>query len=102
MKKSQERLVAVILGAVFVAAILIIAIFIKTPTEFQYFVFRSILSISAAGFVAFTPGFIDVTIPKVARAGGALAVFLIVYFYSPAVLPPEPSVSMSLENPSDQ
>ena len=81
--KSTERLLALIFGVVFVAAILALAVFIPTPSPFQYTVFRIVLALAAAGFVSMTPGFLEVNIPNFVRAGGALAVFVIVYFYDP-------------------
>ena len=84
--KSSERKVAVICGVVFVAIILVVAIFIPSPTRFQYNVFRIVLALAAAGFVSMTPGFIEAKVGNVIRAGGALAVFVIVYFYAPAAL----------------
>ncbi|WP_114950810.1 hypothetical protein [Sphingosinicella terrae] len=84
--KSQERLIAVACGVVFVAAILVIALFIPSPTAFQYTVFRIVLALAAAGFVSMTPGFIEAQVGNFVRAGGALAVFIIVFFYAPAAL----------------
>lgn len=86
MSKILERYLAFSSGVIFVATILLIAIYIPTPTRFQEQIFRIVLSVSAAGFVTFTPGFIEITISNWIRAGGALAVFLIVYFYNPASL----------------
>lgn len=86
VQKSTERLIAVICGVVFVAAILALAVAIPNPTRFQEQVFRIVLSLAAAGFVSMTPGFLQVTISNWIRAGGALAVFVIVYFYNPASL----------------
>jgi hypothetical protein len=86
MSKSSERLLALIFGVVFVAAILTIALVVKEPTQFQYTVFRIVLSIAAAGFVSMTPGFLQVAVSNWIRAGGALAVFVIIYFWNPAAL----------------
>jgi hypothetical protein len=86
MSKVTERLIALFCGVVFVTAILVIAIFNPLPTAFQYAVFRIILALAAAGFVSMTPGFIEANIGANIRAGGALAVFCIVYFYAPAAL----------------
>ena len=86
MAKSTERLIALACGVIFVAAILTLAVFIPTPSPFQYQVFRIVLALAAAGFVSMTPGFLQVTISTWMRAGGALAVFVIVYFYNPATL----------------
>lgn len=86
MNKSSERLIALIFGVIFVSAILGIALFIPSPTAFQYTVFRIVLALAAAGFVSMTPGFIEAKVGTFLRAGGALAVFAVVYFYAPAAL----------------
>lgn len=82
--------VAVSSGIVFLIAILLIAIFFPDPTNFQYTVFRIILALAAAAFATVIPGIIEVNINKMLKATGALAVFVIVYFYSPANLVVQP------------
>ena len=74
-------------GVVFVAVLLLIAIKIPRPTPFQYTVFRIVLALAAAGVAAFIPGLIGVEMSSAIKAGGAMAVFVIVYFYSPAAMP---------------
>jgi hypothetical protein len=86
VSKSTERLIALISGVIFVAAILALAVAFPKPEPFQYLVFRIVLSIAAAGFVSMTPGFLQITISNWIRAGGALAVFVIIFFYNPASL----------------
>lgn len=86
MKKPQERIVAFVFGVVFVLLIMAIALWLPNPTPFQYTVFRIVLALAAAGVAAMLPGFLEVTVKTWIRAGGALAVFVIVYFYSPAGL----------------
>jgi hypothetical protein len=86
MIKSDEKKLAYGFGVVFVVVLLIIAIFYPNPTEFQYTVFRIVLALAAAGVAAMFSGFLEVTVNKWIRAGGALAVFAIVYFYAPAAL----------------
>lgn len=44
------------------------------------------LALAAGGIAATIPGFIDVRVGAAIRAGGALAVFVVVYFFSPANL----------------
>lgn len=73
-------------GGAILVTILVIAIRFPHPTSFQYTVFRIVLAIAAAGVAALIPGFIDVTVSDFVRAGGALAVFAVVYFFSPAAL----------------
>jgi hypothetical protein len=72
-------------GITFLAVLLFIAKFFPDPTPFQYTIFRVVLALSAAGVAALTPHFLDINIPGI-RAGGAFAVFVLVYSYSPASL----------------
>lgn len=90
MTSSQERLVAVLFGAAFLIALLVLAIAFPQPTAFQYLVFRVVLAVAAAGFVSMTPGFLNITLSNWLKAGGALAVFVVVYFFSPAALVANP------------
>src|ERR1700685_3870916 len=84
--KSHERKAAFLFGTVFVAIFLVVALFLPKPSPFQYSFFRIILALAAAGVAAFIPGFINVSVKGSVRAGGALAVFVIVYFFNPAKL----------------
>ena len=86
MTESQltQLILATVFGFVFLSLILAVAIFIPNPTVFQYQVFRITLALAAAGIAAVIPGVLDVRIPNIATATGALGVFVIVYFYSPA------------------
>jgi len=84
-------------GSIFVALMLIIAIFIKDPSPFQYFVFRAVLAISAAAFAAVIPGILNLKLGTWLQAGGAFAVLVLVYLFSPANLvtspPPTPPIT---------
>ncbi len=89
-----------VFGVVFLATMLVVAIRFPTPTEFQILVFRVVLALSAAGVGAIVPGFITVNIPHYIRAGGALALFIVVFKLNPPTLvspvllpgPPQPWV----------
>ena len=79
MKKQHERLLAYGFGVVFVGLVLSLAVLIPEPTAFQYTVFRIVLALSAAGVATMIPGFLQVEVGPKLRAGGALAVFVVVY-----------------------
>jgi len=89
-EKTTEKLLAYSFGVIFVIVILAIAIFIPKPEPFQYEVFKIVLALATAGVAAFIPGFIHVEVGKWVRAGGAIAVFVIVFFFSPARLSVDP------------
>ncbi|MEL0638224.1 hypothetical protein V6259_15845 [Marinomonas sp. TI.3.20] len=89
MNKKTQTLISFSFGVIFVIVLLVIAFTTPDPTDFQYTIFRIVLSLAAGGVVAAFPGFIEVTFGKWLRSGGALAVFVLVYFYAPAAISPQ-------------
>ena len=83
---THKVVAATIIGIVFIVVLLLLALFIPTPTKFQYEIFRVVLALAAAGFAAILPGAISAKLPWGIGAVGSLAVFSIVYFFSPAKL----------------
>lgn len=81
---KQKTILSYAFGVIFVVAILIITLAIPEPSRFQRAVFWAILSMSLAGVASVITGFIEVKLGKWLIAGGALAVFAVVYFFVPA------------------
>lgn len=71
------------MGTFFTLVILGLVVFIPCPTSSQFGIFHIIISISAAGLAAVIPGFLEVEQKGIWRAGGALAVFALVFFGKP-------------------
>jgi hypothetical protein len=89
---SFDRWAVFVFGVVFVSVLLTLVVAIRDPSPAQLVVFRTVLALAAAGVAAFIPGLLNVELPWI-RAGGALAVLVLVYSYSPAELavkPPPP------------
>ncbi len=82
----SDRHLAYLFGVVFIVVLLVLAVLFPTPTATQFFVFRVVLSLAAAGIGAVLPGLISVNFHKLVRAGGALALFVIVYLVNPPAL----------------
>ncbi len=82
-KKSPNLMFPAIVGIVFIMIILFLILFFPCPTTSQFFVFRMVLSIAAAGFASVIPGFFKFDYAKVVSAGGAIAVFAFVYIFNP-------------------
>ena len=80
---NWEKLVAVALGVLFIGAMVALAYLVPKPTATQWFVFRVVLALAAGGVAAVIPGFITANVSKSIRAGGALGVFLLVYWMNP-------------------
>lgn len=86
MTKSIEKLISFISSAVLIVTILAVALFIPSPTPFQYTIFRIILSLAAGGIAAFFTGFLTVEWSNKIKAGNGFGVFIIVYLVSPAAI----------------
>lgn len=86
LTKGTEKLLAFAFGVVFVIFLLVIALAIPSPTAFQLSTFNIVLALAAAGCASMIPGFLAVEIPNSIRAGGAMAVFVIVFFFKPAAM----------------
>lgn len=85
-----EKISIFVFGVVFVVVLLVIAVSVPSPTEFQFFVFRIVLALVAAAIGAFLPGSLNVqshiqnpAYRNTIRAGGAVAFFVIVYLINP-------------------
>jgi len=92
-KKNWEKIAAFAFGVVFVVVMIYIALYVPNPTPTQWFVFRVVLALAAAGVGALLPGLLTVEAPPYVRAGGALALFVVVYWFNPPKLvtqSPEP------------
>src|SRR5260221_922596 len=76
-------------GLVLIGVILTLIVVIPNPTHSQAQAFSVVLALAAGGFCSFLPGMLNVKLgiaKKVAiGATGALAVFIIVYFFVPAM-----------------
>jgi hypothetical protein len=86
MRSGGQQITAFTFGVIFVTALLVLAVKFPEPTSFQYMVFRIVLALAAGGVGAMIPGFLKVEVKPGIRAGGALAVFVVVFFFNPAKL----------------
>lgn len=88
---NWEKMANYAFGVMFLIALLVIAIQYPDPTASQYAIFKTILAVAAAGIGGILTGFLHIkgTVQKITfRAGGALALFFIVFFFTPT--PPKP------------
>ncbi|HEV7860052.1 MAG TPA: SH3 domain-containing protein [Pyrinomonadaceae bacterium] len=71
-------------GVIFILISVLLIILYPNPSPAQYQVFKIVLALACAGFAAAIPGAINVGVGHAVRAGGAMGVFVIIYFFSPA------------------
>ena len=84
---NWEKITGLIFGVTFFIALLVLSVFISNPSPTQYAIFKTILAMAAAGIGGILGGTIHVkgSIKKWSvRAGGAMALFIVVYFFTPA------------------
>lgn len=86
MSKTLQIVLSFGFGVIFIIVMLAIAIFLPYPSTFQLFAFRITLALAAGGIAAMLPGFLVVQVSNYLRAGGALAAFVVIYFFNPATL----------------
>jgi hypothetical protein len=79
---------AFVFGCLALAAVLWLAFRNDSLNDQQFEILRIVLALAGGGVGAVIPGFLDVTLKAgtrfALRAGGALAVFVVLYFWSPA------------------
>lgn len=86
MTKRFQQILAFSFGVVFVSVMLMIAIFTPYPSGFQLLVYRIVLGLAAAGVASVIPGFLNIEVRGIVRAGGAIAVFVVIFLFNPATL----------------
>lgn len=90
--QSQQQKAVSAFGIIMIGLMIAIAVFFPYPTPFRYLVFRVILALAAAGVAAMIPGTIKANVGPAVEAGGAIAVFIVVFFFSPADLVVNPQL----------
>jgi hypothetical protein len=86
MKLRTDLTVASVSGIAFLVTILLLAIAFPSPTPFQYEVFKVVFALSCAAFASAIPGLLDFRVGHIIKASGATAVFIVLYFNTPAQL----------------
>ncbi len=98
LDRRLEMGLAFLFGCVELAAVLWLAFRGGDLSDQQFEILRIVLALAGGGVGAVIPGFLDLNVKagtKLAlRAGGALAVFVVLYFWSPAHWTPPSSASV--------
>lgn len=94
-RRRLEIAAAFAFGCIAIGIVLWLAFRARTLSQPQFDILRIVLALAGGGVGAVIPGFLSVDMKPNAklavRAGGALAVFVILYFFSPAHwAPPSP------------
>jgi tetratricopeptide (TPR) repeat protein len=80
---NSPQVLQLLFGIAFASAIITAALYVSNPTEFQYWVFRVVLSLAAAAVGGVASGVVDIKISSAVRVGGAAVVGAAVYLIDP-------------------
>ncbi len=80
------QIVAVVIGVALLLLLLFLVFWRRYLTAAEYTFTRILMALSVSCVAVIITGFLTIEIKGVIQAGGALAVFCIVYFYAPASL----------------
>jgi len=100
LKLDGKAIIAACFFVVFTIVLIGLAIVLDHPTAIQIFVFKFVAALVAACAGMILSGFIEVRFGKWLRAGGAFALFAIVYFMNPAKLVEGDDVQVTPSPPS--
>lgn len=78
-------LLSFIFGIIFISVMLAFALYIPNPSETTQWIFAIVVALAGAGIAAVVPGILEIDIPHI-RSGGALAVFVAIMFFKPAIV----------------
>ncbi len=100
---NGQIIAAAIFGVCFISILLGFTVIFPEPTASQYATYKTVLALSAAGVGAILPGLIriELPLPTVAvRASGAIALFVVVFFFTPPAPQPLPNAIESKTTPN--
>jgi hypothetical protein len=89
-----EVLLAFGFGAILLIAMLIVVLKGEQLDDQEFFVVRLVLALSAAAVAAIIPGFLQLTYKNTIRTGGAISIFVLVYYVNPPS-PPEVEIGQN-------
>ncbi len=96
---AWEKIAGLGFGVIFISVILVITVIEPDPSSTQYAIYKTILALAAAGVGGILAGTIHVkgaVLKWTIKAGGAIALFVIVYFFSPSSQDPEVVVNQKI------
>lgn len=85
-KNKMDVYLPVGVGIFLIIITLIMAMIIKNPSPTQFFIIRGVFALSCAAVGSCIPGWLKVNINGYVKAGGAIALILIFWFFNPPAI----------------
>ncbi|EEW5780051.1 hypothetical protein ACR47K_003341 [Escherichia coli] len=83
---TANKYITLSIGSVLVIMSFAFAMFMDNPSYFKIFIIRSTFAVGCAALASFVPGWINVNVKGYVKAGGAIAIILIFYFFNPPAM----------------
>lgn len=87
---KKESIIPFIIAIIFMGVpIVALMFFISTPNPHQFFIFRVFIALGGASIATYIPGWLNINIKAYnnkIKAGGAIAVFILLYLFTPDLL----------------
>jgi tetratricopeptide (TPR) repeat protein len=78
-----DKVSCYILGSVLLITVLILIVKFPSPSEAQFYVFRTVMAVAVAGIAVLLPGVFELKLNNYIKATGAIAVFVLIYLVNP-------------------
>lgn len=85
-KDKNNLVIPLWIGGILLAIPIITLFFIPEPSVYQFFAFRVCFGLGGAGIASHIPGWLNVNINNWVKAGGAIAIFVLLWFFNPPAL----------------
>lgn len=85
-KDKNNGIIPLWIGGILLAIPIIALFFIPEPSIYQFFAFRVCFGLGGAGIASHIPGWLNVNINNWIKAGGAIAIFVLLWFFNPPAL----------------
>jgi hypothetical protein len=90
---TKSNLAYLLLGLILLGASLYLSANIQNPAPMEVLILRVIIALGAAFAAVSLPGSVGVDLPKGIKAGGSLAIFVLIFFFNPAdLIKPKPDI----------
>jgi hypothetical protein len=67
-------------ASVFLSGLLVIALVDKNPSQTSWHIYNCVLAMAAGGFAALLPGSVSLKLPPGTKAGGAIAITVLIFY----------------------
>lgn len=86
-KDKKESMIPLFIGSILMGIpIIALMCFIQTPNPYQFFMFRVCIALGGGAIATYIPGWLNINVKahnNTLKAGGAIAAFILLYFYTP-------------------